>query len=176
MAEPIEVHVAVVGRAHGLRGEVAVDLRTDEPERRLAPGNRVTAVSTDADTGRSLTVESCRWQSGRLLVAFAELVDRAGAEALRGVVLVSTVDAEERPEHPEEYYDRQLVGLAVYTATGERIGTVTAVLHLPAQDVLEIDRGGEILLVPFVAELVPSVDLAAAELRVADEALHDEDV
>ncbi len=164
MAETIEVVVGVVGRAHGIRGDVSIDVRTDEPERRFAPGQ----VIRVEDSTRVLTVQQAREHSGRLLVRFAELPDRTAAEAARGLVLVADVDPAELPEDEDEYYDRQLVGLRVRTADGADVGTVTTVLHLPLQDTLEVETAGGVRLIPFVTEVVPVVDLAAGEVRLAD--------
>jgi 16S rRNA processing protein RimM len=160
---PVEVVVGIVGRAHGLGGEVSIDPRTDEPERRFAPGQ----VLRSEDDGRTFTVESCRDHGGRLLVRFRELGDRTRAEAARGVSLVADVDPDEHPVEKEEFYDRQLVGLRVLDDLGTDIGSVAAVLHLPAQDLLEIDTGEDLRLVPFVAALVPEVDLGAGCLRLS---------
>ena len=164
MSAPVEVVVGVIGRAHGIRGEVSMDVRTDEPERRFSPG----AVLRTEGGGRTFTVAAARDHSGRLLVAFAELTDRTAAEAVRGTVLVTDVDADERPEEPEEYYDRQLVGLTALSEGGDEIGPVLAVLHLGSQDVLEIRTATGPRLVPFVSALVPEVDLAAGRLTVVE--------
>jgi 16S rRNA processing protein RimM len=162
----VEVVVGVIGRPHGVRGEVAVEPRTDEPDRRFAPGQQLRSEGS----GRIFTVASMRWHSGRLLVGFAGLDDRTAAEAVRGARLVVDVDPDERPDEPGEYYDRQLVGLSVRTAEGGPVGEVVAVLHLPAQDVLEVRTADGPRLVPFVAELVPEVDLEHQVLTVADRA------
>jgi len=164
MAETIEVVVGVVGRAHGIRGDVSIDVRTDEPERRFAPGQ----VLRVEGGSRRFTVDSTREHSGRLLVHLAELPDRTAAEAARGLVLVADVDAAELPEDEDEYYDRQLVGLRVRGADGADLGVVTAVLHLPLQDTLEVETADGVRLVPFVTAVVPVVDLAAGEVRLAD--------
>lgn len=155
------VVVGRIGRAHGIRGEVNVDIRTDEPERRLAPGSSV--VCGD----RTLTVATARPHSGRWVVRFTEVPDRTAAEALHGRTLEVEVDPLDTPEDPEEFYDHQLVGLEACTADGV-VGIVTAVLHLPAQDLLSIDADGRELLVPFVVDLVPEVDLVARRLLIAD--------
>src|SRR4051794_9548142 len=91
--------VGVVLRPHGLRGELVVDVHTDSPEQRFAPG-----AVLDRSTGGSLTVESSRPHSGRLLVRFAEAPDREAAEALRGVRLL--VDAVSLPAtgDPDEFH------------------------------------------------------------------------
>lgn len=157
----IEITVGAISRAHGVRGEVAVVLRTDEPERRLAPGQ---VLRTDDGSG-TYTVVSTREHQGRWLVTFAELGDRTAAEAARGVQLLADVPAGERPVDDEEYYDRQLVGLTAMV-DNEPYGTVRAVLHLPAQDVLEIATGDGLRLVPFVSDLVPEVDLEHSRLVI----------
>ena len=164
MTQSIEVVVGVIGRAHGIRGDVAVDVRTDEPDLRFADG----AVLRAEDGRRTFTVDSSRDHSGRLLVRFAELADRTAAEAVRGTVLVVDVDPAEQPEDEDEYYDRQLVGLTAVAADGTRVGPVISVLHLPLQDTLEIKTATGPRLVPFVTAVVPTVDLAAGELHLAD--------
>ncbi len=170
-----EVVVGRVGRAHGLKGEVSVEPRTDEPDRRFAPG-AVLAVETPsggkphgADRPAALTVGSTRWHQGRLLVRFEEVGDRNAAEAARGLLLVATVDADEVPENPEEFYDHQLVGLRVLTTDGREVGVLAEVVHGSAQDLLVVTvPGGREVLVPFVRELVPVVDVPAGRIEVAD--------
>jgi 16S rRNA processing protein RimM len=159
-----EITVGVIVRAHGVRGEVVVDLRTDEPERRFAPGE---VLHPEQGSG-TFTVARTREHQGRWLVSFAEIPDRNAAEAARGVRLVARVPDDERPSGADEYYDRQLIGLAVHTTDSEDpVGRVASVLHLPAHDVLEIATGDDLRLVPFVSELVPVVDLAAGRIVVA---------
>ena len=95
--------------------------------------------------------------------------DRTAAETLRNSLLAVEVTPEERPEDPEEFYDHQLVGLAVHPVDGARVGVVAEVLHSGAQDVLVVRRDdGREAMVPFVAALVPEVDLAAGRILVAD--------
>jgi 16S rRNA processing protein RimM len=160
------VTVGRIGRAHGIKGEVGIDVRTDEPDRRFADG---AVLVTDAKVSRTLTVAASRWHSGKLLVKFAEVPDRTAAEQLRNLVLQSEIDADERPEDPEEYYDRELVGLAVRTTDGADVGEVIDVVHLPAQDLLEIRRtAGNVVLVPLVEELVPEIDVDKRYVVVAD--------
>jgi 16S rRNA processing protein RimM len=169
---PDEVVVARIGRPHGVRGEVSVELRTDEPERRFADGAvldlRPAGGLIHGDTPTRLTVTGSRTHQDRLLVSFAEVGDRNAAERLRGALLVTDVGGE-APEDPEEFYDHQLVGLAVVTVEGTASGTVAEVVHTGAQDLLVVRRPGrEDALVPFVAALVPEVDLEAGRVVVAD--------
>ena len=156
------VVVGRIGRAHGIRGELNVEIRTDEPARRFAPGSSIICA------GRTLTVASSRHHSGRLIVSFDEVPDRTAAEQLHGGILEAEVDETERPSDPEEFYDHQLVGLQVRGSDDTVVGTVTSVAHLPEQDTLVVDADGREVLVPFVSALVPTVDLAGGYLRVGD--------
>lgn len=160
-----------IGKPHGIRGAVTIDVRTDEPERRFAPGTTLIARPPKGSAfGLSaLTVEGVRWHQQTLLATFEELADRTAAEGARGTMLYATVPAEETPEDPDEFYDHQLVGLAAFDEAGRELGTVTALVHGGAQDLLTIrtaDRRDA--LVPFVKALVPVVDLAAGRVVIAD--------
>lgn len=166
MARTVDVVVGVVGRPHGIRGELGVDVRTDEPELRFAVG---AVLHAESAPHRHWEVLGRRWHGDRLLVRLTGIADRTQAETLRGVRLAVTVPADERPDDDDEYYDHQLVGLRVHDHDGRAVGRVTDVVHLPAQELLAftLDTGDE-RLVPFVAELVPAVDLAAGTLTLAD--------
>jgi 16S rRNA processing protein RimM len=168
--ELIEVVVGRIGKPHGIRGELTIDVRTDEPERRFAVGTQLRAQPPPGSASRlaCLTVARTRWHQQTLLAGFEEIGDRNAAEAVRGTVLLATVAAQERPEDPEEFYDLQLVGLVAYDEAGTRLGELTAVTH-GAQDLLTIRTpDGRDALVPFVAALVPSVDLEAGRVVIAD--------
>lgn len=170
-----EVVVGRIGKPHGVRGEVTVETRTDEPERRFADG-AVLRTQTPQGTpphgpGRpaELTVAATRWHQSRLLVTFEEVAGRDAAEAVRGLLLAVEVDPDERPEDPEEFYDHQLVGLRVVTTDGEDVGELVEVVHGPAQDLLSVRAAdGREILVPFVAEIVPEVDVPSGRLLVHD--------
>ncbi len=153
----MQLVVGKIGRAHGIRGDVSVEVRTDEPELRLGPG---AVLLTDPASAGPLTVESGKVHSGRLLLRFAGVKDRNGAEALRGTILIAEVDPEERPDDPEEYYDHQLIGLDVVLLDGTPVGELTEVIHLPYQDLLNVRKpDGTDALVPFVTRIVPVIDL-----------------
>lgn len=158
------VVVGRIGRPHGIKGEVTVEVRTDLPERRFASGSLL--VTEPARVG-PLTVAAARWHSGRLLLSVAGVSDRNGAEALRGVVLSADVPDDEVAEDPEEFFDHQLRGLAVRTVEGAEVGVVDDVIHLPGQDLLGVRRpDGREALVPFVAEMVPEIDVDAGFLVI----------
>lgn len=160
----MRIVVGRIGRAHGVRGEVTVEVRTDDPEGRFAPGTRLV---TDPPSRGPLTVEYGHAHSGRLLLAFEGVTDRNEAERLRDTLLVVDVDPADLPDEPDAYYDHQLVGLAVVRPSGEQVGEVAEMLHLPGQDVIAVRRpDGQQTLVPFVGAMVPEVDLAAGRLVV----------
>jgi 16S rRNA processing protein RimM len=166
----MRIVVGRIGRPHGIRGEVVIGVRTDEPDLRFAVGATLDVRSTSDDVGpengaggERLTVASVRWHSGQLLVAFAGITDRTAAAELTGSWL--SVDSSQLPEtgDPEEFRDYELIGLAVRTCAGDPVGVVTDVLHY-GQDLLVVRRqdepGGE-ALVPFVKAIVPEVDIRA---------------
>lgn len=171
--------VGRIGKPHGIRGEVTVEVRTDEPEARFAPGMVLRTepgaappqpASEHGEPFRvpaELTVEAARWHQGRLLVAFEGVLDRDVAEALRGTLLAVDSADVAPPEDPEEFNDHQLVGLAVVTPDGERLGEVARIDHAPASDLLVLRRPeGRTALIPFVKAIVPEVDLAGGRVVV----------
>jgi 16S rRNA processing protein RimM len=162
--------VGRIGKPHGLRGEVSVEPRTDEPERRFADGALLGTERNrpGVQEAHTLTVRSHRWHSGRLLVTFDEITGREAAEEARGTLLVVPVDPEETPEDPDEFYDHQLVGLSVEDGSGRVLGTVTAIEHTGGQDLLHVDVDGSDVLFPFVAALVPVVDVPGRRIVVDD--------
>ena len=167
----IEVVVGRIGKPHGVRGEVSVDVRTDEPERRFVAGAvlRAEPPRGSATALSAVTVARARWHQTTLLVTFEEIGDRNAAEAARGLVLHATIPADESPEDPDEFYDHQLVGLSAYDLDGAPLGEVSGLVHGGAQDLLTIRTpDGRDTLVPFVKALVPEVDLVARRVVVAD--------
>ncbi|MBT2477837.1 ribosome maturation factor RimM [Streptomyces sp. ISL-94] len=153
----MQLVVARIGRAHGIKGEVTVEVRTDEPELRLAPGS---VLRTEPASAGPLTIETGRVHSGRLLLRFAGVKDRTGAEALRNILLIAEVDPAELPEEPDEYYDHQLMDLDVVLEDGTEIGRITEISHLPSQDLFIVERpDGSEVMIPFVEEIVAEIDL-----------------
>jgi 16S rRNA processing protein RimM len=152
--------VARIGRPHGLRGEVALDVRTDDPAARLTVG---AVLPTDPATAGPLTVERVRVQHDRWYVTFAEAQDRTAVEALRGVGLVVEVadDATSADEDDEDaWYPHELAGLRAEHVDGRVVGEVLGLEHHPAHDVLVLrEPDGARTLVPFVRAIVPVVDV-----------------
>ena len=159
----MRVIVGRIGRPHGIRGEVVIGVRTDEPDLRFAVGATLDAAerADEPAGGAQLTVAAARWHSGQLLVAFAGVTDRTAAAELTGRWL--TMDASQLPEigDPDEFRDHELIGLSVRTCAGDPVGVVADVLHY-GQDLLVVRRTdgqeGE-SLVPFVKAIVPEVDV-----------------
>ncbi len=152
--------VARIGKPHGLRGEVTVQLHTDDPEGRLVAG---AVLDTQARPGsgvpRQLTIRSARVHNGTWLLAFDEVPDRTGAEGLRGTRLVLDIEtALEGEADDDAWYEDDLVGLEVRDPAGSVIGTVAGLDVGPAQDRLVVELvDGVTAYVPFVEAIVPEV-------------------
>lgn len=166
------VVVARIGKPHSLRGEVTVQLHTDNPTGRFVPG---TVFGTEAPVGsrvpKELTLRTARLHNGVWLLSFDGVPDRAGAEGLRGARLV--LESGPRPALPPEadddeaYHEDELVGLVAETVDGERLGTVTGLETGPAQDLLVLTlEDGASAWVPFVTPIVPEVDVAAGRVVI----------
>jgi|SRR5271163_1186467 len=161
----MRVTVGRIGRPHGVRGDVVVGVRTDEPELRFAPGSR---LDTDPIGVGPLTVAGHRWHSGDLLVRFKEINDRTAAAELGGTWLLVDSAVLGALDDPDEFRDGDLVGLTVRTVSGIVVGTVADVLH-HGQDILVIDPAGASgaqILIPFVKAIVPEVDIAGGVLVI----------
>ena len=168
----MQVQVARIGKPHGIRGEVTVQLFTDEPEERFAAGAELGVEPATPLAPRGvLTVSGSRWNKSILVVRFAELTSRNDAEALRDHRL--SVESEDT-EAEEGFYEHELVGLEVYavedpeqTELGEPVGRVTALQTGAAQDLLHLELAdGAPALVPFVEEIVPEVDLGEGRVVI----------
>jgi 16S rRNA processing protein RimM len=155
----MDLVVARIGRAHGLRGELGLDVRTDVPHERFAVG---AVLTTDPADAGPMTVTGARTHQGKWIVGFAEVADRSAAEALRGVALVVEEDVS---DEEDAWYPHELAGLRAELADGTVVGEVVGLEHLPAQDALVVrETGGERTLVPFVREIVPEVDVAGGRV------------
>jgi 16S rRNA processing protein RimM len=155
----VDLRVARLVKAHGLKGGLKLELYTDDPELRFRPG-AVLALQVPQDSvwfGKALTVLSVREINSHPVVFFEGVEDRDTAESLVKAILWVEHDPAVRPQEPDAWFDHQLVGLAVKRA-GATIGTVVRVEHFPAQDLLVINTGEAEVLVPFVSEFVPVVD------------------
>lgn len=157
----MELVVGRIAKAHGITGELVVDVRTDDPELRFVAGNSLRLKNSRTGPNRDVSIRSVRPHGARLLVRLDGVEDRDGAEALRGALFV--VDSADLPpiEDPDEFYDHQLEGLIVRTIDDATIGTVVEVLHTPGGELLSVrDEDGGEYLIPFVSEIVVAVSLS----------------
>lgn len=159
----MELVVGRVAKSHGIKGEIVVEVRTDEPDERFTVGAVLKGHKRREQNLSTYTVEAVREHSGRLLLRLEGVADRGAADALRGTLFV--IDSSELvpSNDPDEFYDHELEGLAVRLRDGTEVGTVTEVLHSAAGELLSVRRAGELggeLLVPFVAAIVTSVSVA----------------
>ena len=157
--------VGRIGKPQGIRGEVTLQVRTDDPDTRFAPG---AVLHTDPPERGPLTVAGARWQNARLVVAFEGFADRTAAETLRETMLQVDARTLPPPEDEDEFHDHVLRGMTADLVDGSLLGEVADVLHLPHGDVLVVRRTGTDVevLVPFVKAMVPVVDVAARRLQV----------
>jgi 16S rRNA processing protein RimM len=156
----MELVVARIAGAQGLRGMVRLEVRTDAPDERLVPG---AVLATDPAGRGPLTVAEVGRRGDGWVVRFAEAADRTAAEALRGTLLL--VDVADAEDEDEAWYPHELAGLRVEHVDGRALGTVAAVEHLPAHDVLVVaEPDGTRSMVPFVREIVPVVDVAGGRV------------
>lgn len=166
---PQQLRVGRLTKAHGLKGAIKLELYTDDPERRFVPGAEF-SLQVPAESpwhGKHLVFRELRWYNQQPVGFFEGVDDRTAAETLIKAILWVDVDeaAEAAAAEPDAWYDHQLVGLDVLR-DGVRVGEVAHVDHLPAQDLLIVKTAAGEVMVPFVAAIVPEVDLEAGTLTV----------
>lgn len=158
--------VGHIVKVHGLQGEVKVELHTDFPER-FQPG----AALFLGDDLAPVEIVTARPHKGHYLLRFAGVHRREEADRLRNLWLfIHEEDAAELDE--DTYWIHDLVGLTVETTDGDRIGRIVDVMQTGANDVYlvapeEGPNQGQELLLPAIADVVQSIDLAAGIMTVA---------
>jgi len=157
----MKLNVGRIGKAHGILGEATIEVRTDEAEDRFAIG----AILETENHGQ-LTVASARVHNGILLLGFEGVEDRSAIEELRNELLYAEVDIDAPGLDEDDYHVLQLVGCDAFLVDGDKFGEVIEVLNLPGQDVLVIKNEGGEVLIPFVRQLVPIVDIKAKRMTV----------
>ena len=153
--------VGRIGRAHGILGEATIEVRSDDPDSRFAIG-----VKLHSDEHGDLTITSGRVHNGILLLGFAGYSDRNQIENLRNTLLYAEVDINEVREDADDYHVLQLIGCQAFLENGLLFGEVTDVINLPSQDLLAIKTPETEVLIPFVRQLVPIVDITSKRLVV----------
>ncbi|MGZ7496924.1 ribosome maturation factor RimM [Corynebacterium sp. ZY180755] len=158
----MELMIGRVVKSHGIRGEVVVELTTDEPEIRFALGEVLHGKQGKKE--HELTIKSTRMHQGRMLIKFEEIPDRTQADSLRGTKFWAA--PLENDEGEEGFYDHELEGLKIIH-NGEAVGVVTGVMHGPAGEILEVLLNDKKeALIPFVHAIVPEVDLDAGTATI----------
>ena len=147
--------VARIGRAHGVNGEATIEVRTDLPEERFIVGS---VLVTEPSTFGPLTISSVRNHNGTLLLGFKEVKDRTAVEKLRDVLLLADVDISEGGDE-DNFHIQELLGCRVVTDAGVEVGIMTDLVQLPGQDLLAVEHNGREILIPFVLEIVPEIDV-----------------
>jgi len=163
-----ELRVGRLTKAHGLKGALKLELYTDEPDLRFQPGAQVSLqVPTDSPWfGQQLTVKELRYYNNHPVVFFDGVDDRTAAESLSRAILWVEYDPEARPSEEDAWFDHQLLGLDVLRDDAV-IGQIQRLDHLPAQDLIVVaTNGGDVVLLPFVKQFVPEVNVDAGFIRV----------
>lgn len=147
-------------KAHGLKGALKLELYTDSPDQRFKPGQtlELQVPETSPWFGKTVTVSELKFFNNAPVVFLEGITDRSSAESLVKAILLIETEVDQLPDEPEAWYDHQLVGLKAQVA-GEEVGIVSRVDHLPAQDLLAIETASGEVLVPFVKQIVPEVDI-----------------
>lgn len=153
--------VGRIGRVHGVRGEVTVEVRTDSPEDRFQVG---TSIATDPAKFGPLAITGQRWHNGILLLTFAGVSDRGAAEKIKNVLLMADVDTAE--SDADEFHVQLLIGSTIELIDGTVLGTIDDVLTTKGQNLLSFMRGGKQVLIPFVKAIVPTVDIAGRKVVI----------
>ena len=162
----MELVIGRVAKAHGIRGELVVEVRTDAPALRFADGAVLTGRKPKQSSVRQYTVVASREHTGKLLLRLRGVDDRTAADELRGTLfLIDSADVDSAGD-PDEFYDHELEGLAARHVDGTEIGTVAEVLHIAGGELLAVKASGREILIPFVAAIVPVVDLAGGFVTV----------
>jgi 16S rRNA processing protein RimM len=160
--------VGRVRRAHGIRGELAVELLTDAPDAVFASGARVFAGTTSGDLApdrAELHVVQASPFKGGMIVSFREITDRSHAERWRDRYLLLPA-AEVAPPEEGQVYVHELIDMRVVLATGEEVGSVLDVYDLPQGLTLEVRRPTGSVMLPFSDRVVTSVDRDARVIVV----------
>ncbi|THG31738.1 ribosome maturation factor RimM [Naasia lichenicola] len=161
-----QLRVGRLTKAHGLKGALKLELFTDDPAKRFAPGAEFSLqVPTSSPWhGKRISLTELRWYNGHPVGFFEGVADRTAAESLVKAILWVEQPVDE-PGEEDAWYDHQLVGLTV-VRDGSPVGTIARLEHLPAQDLLVVKTADGEVLVPFVKAIVPSVDIEARVVTV----------
>jgi 16S rRNA processing protein RimM len=161
-AEPRFIAIGRVIRPHGVRGELAVEVLTDFPERF---DTIETIYLGDQQQADEWQVASTRWHKDRILLTLPGCEDRTSAEVLRGLLV--QIPIEEAMSLPEdEYYPYQLIGLNVVTTEGEELGRLSEVIFTNANEVYVVVGPRGQMLLPAIADVVDRVDLDTGRMVV----------
>jgi 16S rRNA processing protein RimM len=160
-----KLRVGRLVKAHGLKGALKLELYTDSPDQRFRAGQELElqVPETSEWFGKTVKVAELRFYNQSPVLFLEGIQDRSQAETLVKAILLIETDLEQLPEDPEAWYDHQLVGLTALVGD-EVVGKVIRVDHLPAQDLLAIETSNGEVLVPFVKQIVPLVDIQKGQV------------
>ncbi len=159
--EPVFLSIGKLRRAHGLKGEILMDVNTHFPDRIIA--GRTYLIGTQH---RPMQVESVRWANKNVLIKFVGIDTPEEMAIFRNQIVF--IDSHELPQLPEgEYYHHQLLGLQVFNEAGEKLGIINEILETGANDVYVVKQeNGEELLLPVIFDVVLSYHVEEGKIIV----------
>jgi len=162
-----QLRIGRLTKAHGLKGGIKVEMFTDDPDGRFTPGAVFTLQVPDSSAWHNKTIEltELKWYNSHAVAFFKDVPDRSVAETLIKAILWIDHDLSEIPDEEDAWFDHQLLGLVVMR-DGVKVGTVSAIDHFPAQDLLTVKTDNGDVLVPFVKAIVTAVDVKAGTMTV----------
>jgi len=160
-----KLRVGRLVKAHGLKGAIKLELYTDSPDQRFKPGQvlELQVPETSEWFGKTIKVSELRFYNQSPVLFLEGIENRSQAETLIKAILLIEIDLDKLPEEPEAWYDHQLLGLEALVENTV-VGKVIRVDHLPAQDLLAIETTNGEVLVPFVKQIVPTVDISKGRI------------
>jgi 16S rRNA processing protein RimM len=160
-----KLRVGRLVKAHGLKGAIKLELYTDSPDQRFRSGQvlELQVPETSEWFGKTVTVSELRFYNQSPVLFLEGIENRSKAETLIKAILLIEIELDKLPEEPEAWYDHQLLGLEALVENTV-VGKVIRVDHLPAQDLLAIETTTGEVLVPFVKQIVPTVDISKGQI------------
>ena len=148
---PAKILLARISAAHGIRGEVKLQVFAEHL------GNLTDHGPLQTGAGGVIEITRLKPAKDHVIASLKGVTDRNQAEALRGTEL--SIDRAKLPDPGDgQVYAQDLIGLPVYVSGGERFGDIVAVQNFGAGDLLEIETGGGTVFVPYTEDYVVAED------------------
>jgi 16S rRNA processing protein RimM len=151
-SEPEYVTIGQILAPWGIKGKLKVKVTTDFPRQRFNPSSKLFI------NRQPMTIDSVEWHKGKAIVKLHTIDSIEEAQKLRGQ-LIEIHHSQLQPLPEGQYYHFQLIGLAVQTTQGERLGTITEILTTESHDIYVVNGDRGEILIPAIDDVVKSIDL-----------------